>query len=229
MADGTSHLSIAQARSVIHQVGEDAGLLTTGQLAARLRRLAIEVDPDDAERRFEHAVDDRRVVVEPTSDGTAHLFGLDLPPQRVTVVMDRINRFARSLRGGAETRTMDQLRADILLDLLEGTTHAGRGGVVDIQVDLETLAQLVNTPGELAGYGPVIADIARQVTTDQPRAEWHYTVTDPSTSHPVHTGTTRRRPTANQRRDGDSRPHLCVPRLPHARHQVRHRPPHPVV
>jgi len=33
------------------------------------------------------AVDGRRVVMEPSVDGTAHLFGLDLPPDRVEAAM----------------------------------------------------------------------------------------------------------------------------------------------
>jgi hypothetical protein len=97
---------------------------------------------------------------------------------------------------------MDQLRADVLLDLLSGTSHHGKaaGGVVDIRVDLETLSRLADHPGELAGYGPVIADIARQAAAAQPDAEWRYTVTDPNTGEPVAIGTTPRRPTASQRR-----------------------------
>ena len=66
---------------------------------------------------------------------------------------------------------MDQLRADVYLDLLLGADTNGKGGVVDIHVDLETLAGLSETPGELAGYGPVIADIARQTTNKQTKAK----------------------------------------------------------
>jgi hypothetical protein len=35
------------------------------------------------------------------------------------------------------------------------------GGTVDITVDLRTLLGLTEEPGELGGWGPVIADIAR--------------------------------------------------------------------
>ena len=79
--------------------------------------------------------------------------------------MRRITDLAQSLKTGSETRTLDQIRADVFLDLLDGTSHhlRGRKGTVDIHVDLETLARLNDHPGELAGYGPVIADIARQV------------------------------------------------------------------
>lgn len=107
---------------------------------------------------------------------------------------------------------MDQLRADVLLDLLSGSGSAGPGertGVVDIRVDLATLAHLDDHPGELAGYGPVIADIARRITEEQGSSEWRYTVTDP-TGRIVGTGATRRRPTVDQRRRVEALNPTCV-------------------
>jgi hypothetical protein len=210
IVSGTSHLSAAVAGSVVEQIIADAGLLTTGQLAARLRRLAIEVDPDEATRLYDRSVADRRVVAQPNPDGSTDLFALNLPPQRVARALKRVNRLARSLRGGSELRTMDQLRTDVLLDLLEGDAHGGRGGVVDIHVDLQTLTHLMDAPGDLAGYGPVVADIARQVAADQPRAEWRYTVDGTQSGQPTHTGTTRRRPTADQQRIVETRDRTCV-------------------
>jgi hypothetical protein len=108
---------------------------------------------------------------------------------------------------------MDQIRADVLLDLLEGCdTQMGRSskGTVDIHVDLTTLAELVESPAELAGYGPVIADIARQVTQSQQSSEWRVTVTHPTTGDIVHTGTTRRRPSSAQTRDVHAMYRTCV-------------------
>ncbi len=70
----------------------------------------------------------RRVVMEPSVDGTAHLFGLDLPPDRVQAAMRRIADLAQDLKTGDETRTIDQLRADIFLDLLNGNTNPWQVG-----------------------------------------------------------------------------------------------------
>jgi hypothetical protein len=96
-------------------------------------------------------------------------------------VLGRIGVLARSLKTRNEGRSTDQLRADVFLDLLEGKTNrrSSSRGVVDIHVDLQTLAGLSEDPGELAGFGPVIADIARQVTERQDNAEWRFTVSDP--------------------------------------------------
>ena len=211
LLDGTSHLSDDIARRVVEQIADDAATFTTGQLRARLRRLCIEAEPDDATRRYEDAVQERRIAVEANDSGTANLLGMDLPPDRVTAAAQRINRIARSLRHNDEDRTMDQLRADVYLDLLCGTNHTTTSrGVVDLRIDLTTLAELNNHPGDLAGYGPVIADIARRVAKDETDTEWRYTITNPNNGQPIHTGTTRRRPSAAQRRNVEARNPICV-------------------
>ncbi|MEX1208512.1 MAG: DUF222 domain-containing protein [Acidimicrobiia bacterium] len=209
IAHGTSHLDEETARRVVDTVIEDAPHFTTGELGALVRKLSVAVDPDSAKERYAEAVDGRRVVTEATPDGTAHLLGMDLPPDRVAAVADRINRLAMSLNRSGDPRSIDQLRADVFLDLLAGTNRAAKGGTIDLRVDLETLARLAKTPGDLAGFGPVIADIARQVAESQRKGEWRYTVTDPDTGLPIDGGTTRRRPTPSQRRTVESRDQVC--------------------
>jgi len=229
LLDGTSHLDDAAARRVIDQIADDAARCTTGQLRTRLRRLCIEAEPDDAALRFEDAVEERRVVVEPNNTGTANYLGMDLPPDRVMAASRRVDRIARSLRGKGEDRTIDQLRADVYLDLLCGTKHnTATRGVVDIRVDLDTLTELNEHPGDLAGYGPVVADIIRRVAERETQAEWRYTVTNPDTGQPIHTDVTRRRPTASQRRGVEARNPTCVfpgCRMPAISSDLDHRTP----
>jgi hypothetical protein len=76
-----------------------------------------------------------------------------------------------------------------------GSLPGPRRGVVDIQVPLTTLIGLTHFPGELAGYGPVIADIARQLVAEQQDATWRFSVYDPH-GQLIHHGITRRRPRA---------------------------------
>lgn len=75
-------------------------------------------------------------------------------------------------RAGAATahdgRTIDQLRADLLSDLLLGGAPVAHGdgleaitGHVQITVPVLTLAGLKNEPALLAGHGPIDADTAR--------------------------------------------------------------------
>ena len=60
MVYGTDHLDEEVARRVAKEVLVEAAGLTTGQIAARLRRSCVDVDPDDAQRRYETAVEERR-------------------------------------------------------------------------------------------------------------------------------------------------------------------------
>jgi hypothetical protein len=253
----TCGLDEAVARRVADQLIGEAPRLTTGQLRVRLRRLVIAADPERASRNAKEQVKERRVVAELTSEGTADLRGYDMPPHRVAAAMERLTAIARAAKSGGDTRKLDQLRADALLDLLVGegvatggavsgapagdteprptppvpesdgvddavdpdhaelapfwsagfdqlpTSRPGprgslpgpRRGVVDIQVPLTTLIGLTHFPGELAGYGPVIADIARQVVAEQPDATWRFSVYDPH-GQLIHHGITRRRPKA---------------------------------
>ena len=209
---GTSHLSGDDAREVVDQVIDRASQLTTGQLRALIRELCFEVDPAESKSRYQQALEQRRVVREATEAGTANLMILDAPPDIAAEASNLINQIAIGLKTADEPRTLDQLRTDVALDLLSGRANpnsTGRG-TIDIHVDLATLAELSDAPGELAGYGPVIADIARQVAVDQKNAEWRWTATDPETGMVVHNGTTRRRPTADQTRHVESRNRTCI-------------------
>ena len=224
IAHGTEHLTQTAAQHVADLILPDAVDLTTGQIAARLRKLCITINPNDAAERYETAVEDRHVELRSDPDGTAQLVGLNLAPDRATEAADRINRIAQQLKTSHENRTIDQLRADVFLDLLCNSPHksetgdpskidstgtkGGKGtkgkgrtrGRVMITVDLATLTGLADHPGDLAGYGPVIADLARQTADQQASGMWEWVVTDPVTGQPVAAGATRRRPTAQQQR-----------------------------
>ena len=199
----TAHLNEETARQVAAAIADAAPNLTTGQLAARIRRLCVDIDPEDAVDRYEQAIQYRRVVLQPSETGAAVLLAIDLPVDRATAAANRINALARSLKTAHETRSLDQLRADVFLDLLIGDVEPAsrEKGVVNIHVDLATLADLNQRSGELAGYGPVVADIARQVAERQQRQQWQFTVTDPEDGRPLVTGATRRRPNSQQRRE----------------------------
>jgi uncharacterized protein DUF222/HNH endonuclease len=208
----TLDLDVDTAREVADTVLPRAGDLTTGQLRAWLEKLRLDLCPEQAEARYETAVEQRCVSIEATPDGTAHLHAYHLPPDRANAIMRRLTRDARKLRRKGEDRTIDQLRADVLVDLAssshaivrgphgERIATASNGGSVEIKVDLETLARLAEHPGDLAGYGPVIAEIARNVADHQHDTPWHYTIIDSDTQRPVAGGTLRRRPTATMRR-----------------------------
>lgn len=212
----TLHLSDAHAQGVVDRIADVAPELTTGQLRSRIQKLCIDVDPDDAKERYERSVADRRIVMEATESGTANLFGMDLPPDTAAAIRRFIQTTAMSLHVRGESRTMDQLRADVYMDLLRGIVPSGctgaptgTAGGVEIVCDLATLTELADHPGDVSGYGPVVADIARQVAKRQQDSDWRYTMLD-DTGQPVHVGTTSRRPTASQKRRIQTRHRTCV-------------------
>lgn len=213
IAQETGHLPEGTAQTVVEQTVSEARRLTAGQLGAFLRRYVVKDDPEAAKLRYEESLAERRLVAEGEPEGTASLFGLHLSPERVEAAMAFINDVATSLRGEGEERSLDQIRADVFLDLLAGhplEAKSHRRGSVDLVVDLATLAGLAETPGELGGYGPIIADISRRVAEAQESAEWRYRVTDSQNDTVVAEGTTRRRPNRQIRRTVEGRDRRCV-------------------
>lgn len=80
--------------------------------------------------------------------------------------------------------------------------------MVDITVDLSTLLGLSETPGELGGWGPVVADLARQVVDRHRHGRWQATVIDDN-GDPLAVAV-RRRPTVSQARQVRARYRTCV-------------------
>ncbi len=211
IVDGTTHLSVETAREVVDRVIHRAPKLTTGQLAARIRRLCVETDPAEAQTRYETAVEDRRVVIEPTSDGTANLYAINLPADRAAALSHRLHSGALDLKTAGETRTMDQLRTDVFLDLLEGNhSHpiSTGGGVVDVQIPLPTLVGVDNLAVEIPGLGPVLAQVGRNIAARSDR-EWRYTITDTDGTI-LDVGLMPRRPSAALKRLVQAQHRTCV-------------------
>jgi Domain of unknown function (DUF222) len=211
ICDHTGHLTEDQARQTARVVLGEAPMLTTGQLAARLRRLTVSLDPEDSKHRYQTGVEQRRVIGEANPDGTAKLLALNLPPEAVAAMLQRVNRLAREAKTSGDKRTIDQIRADVFSDLVTGRGRPqSSAGSVDITVDLATLTGLSEVPGEIPGWGPVIADIARQVAVANDRGEWRISVTDPDNGQVLWNGTTRRRPSATERRYVLARRPVCL-------------------
>lgn len=201
--------------------------LTTGQLGARLQRLTIEADPSAAQRRYEQGIELRRVITESNPDGTANVLALNLPPVTTNALMRRINRMARAAKSAEDQRTADQMRADVFLDLLAGHPSSPARATVDIQVDLTTLLALDDSPGELPGWGPIVADIAREAVAAQASDRWNFTVTDDSGAV-LWSGSTKRRPMASQERRVTAAKKYCTfpgCRMPASQCDIDHRRP----
>jgi hypothetical protein len=203
------------ARSIADKFLPAAEDWTASQLRSRLQREIPAVDPDAAGQRYERSVAERRGELTANPDTTAHLAGVFLPPQKAAAAFERVDALARGLKNDGDARTLEQLRADVFCDLLAGTLAPGgqqpvhRPGVVDLLVPLATLTGRSDEPAMLAGYGPVIADIARQVAEQAARSgsgyQWRFQVYDTDGTL-LHNGVTRARPTG--------RPVPCPPAQP---------------
>jgi len=208
--NGVEHLPESEAQAIVDQIAGRAPKLTTGQLRAWIRKLCIQTDPEESEKRYEYAVEERRLWIEPTVDGTGNLHLLGISIEHATAIGRRVNGHMISLNKDGDNRTHDQIRADISVDMLLGSdpTLGGRG-MVDIRVDLTTLAGLDEKAAEIPGMGPVVADVARKVAFAQQKAEWRVTVTD-NNGGLILAETTRRRPTATQIRQIHAAHPTCV-------------------
>jgi hypothetical protein len=196
------HLDREVVDVVLDRTLDRAPGLTTGQLRALVSRRVMEADPDGAASGLAEGLRERRVINYPNPDFTGTLSIQSASPLEVGRAMAHIENLARRIVGDDDERTLDEIRADVALDLLQGkclcgSTGSSSGGV-HLEVELATLAELSDKPGELAGYGPVIAEIARKTALVQSEGEWDYEVTD--NGRVVATGTVRRRPNAAQKR-----------------------------
>jgi hypothetical protein len=206
------HLPQDTVDEVLDGILDDAAGLTTGQLQARLARLVLEADPDGSKSSFEEGLADRKVTAYPNPDHTANLNVSNGDPVEIAVARRFVEKLARSLKTGDESRTLDQLRHDVAVDLLQGkcvhgVTVGGGGGVV-VTVPGVVLAGLSDQPGDLGGYGPVFAEIARKTVMENVDGEWRFVVTD--NGRPVATGTLARRPNAGQQRQVRAAYSKCV-------------------
>jgi hypothetical protein len=192
------------ARQIAAKLLPPAADWTASQLRARLQRAILAADADAATQRYERSVRERRVSLQADPDTTATLSAMFLPPQRAAAAFERVDAVARGIKQAGDARTLDQLRADVLLDLLQGVepqaAPIGRQGVVELLVPLATLTGQGQDPGLLAGYGPVVADIARQVAAQRAAqaerdsaVQWRYRVYDEAGTL-LHHGVTRARP-----------------------------------
>jgi Domain of unknown function (DUF222) len=210
LADQTCHIPRELAQRVCETALEKAPTQTTGQLRALIQKLIFSTDPAAAKDRYEQRLGERRVICEPTEDGTANLCGFDLPADDANRAMRRINRLAHTAKRNGDGRRIDQIRADVYLQLLTGNEEdkVSDRGVVDIRADLSTLLGFDDNPGEIPGWGPVIADVLRQIIDESHDGDWRFGIYDQGQLLGVIP--TRRRPTAAQKRYVETRDPECV-------------------
>lgn len=123
LADACTDLTDQQTANLLDTVLPQAGTLTATALAARVRQVAIALDPAWAERRYRQAVRQRRVVGYLDRDGTGTVPGQGLPADQAAAAITRVTDLAGQAKRAGAAATPDHLRAEIFLGLLDGRFH----------------------------------------------------------------------------------------------------------
>lgn len=217
IAERLADVPLPTALAVQDAVLPGAGRRSPAQLDRDLTRALIEVEPAEAERRHAAAQDGRRVChPRVLPHGMAGIWAV-LPAQDAAMVDGTLDAAARAARAAGDPRTIDQLRADGLVDLVTGAGNGCATGTgrnvsgptvrVDVLVPLSALIGVDDSPGELAGYGAITSEQARALAAG---GVWRRLVTDPLSGAVLDVGRTRYRPPAALRDHVVARDRTCA-------------------
>jgi hypothetical protein len=148
---------------------------TTGQLAARLLREVLAIDPGFTRRRYQKAVRERGVWGYIAGDGSAVLSAHGLSPAEAAAAAERLELLAAAIRAAGHPLTEDQLRADLFVRLLDGRYT----GFTSDQITAAMLAEAAagatectrGTGGETAESEPAGAEPAHSMRADAESAD----------------------------------------------------------
>ena len=158
---------------------------TPARTRALVRQIAAALAGETLVERHRRASSERSVTMRSVEDGLA-LITVVLPEHLAVAIMDRLTHLARRAMAARDdveavshheglfppdTRTTDQVRTDLLSDLLLAAdpSEAAGAGIDRVQAHIQvtvaatTLAGFDDRPAELDGFGPIDPDIARDL------------------------------------------------------------------
>ena len=198
LAEATQALDDDTVTEVERRVLRRAGKQTVGEFRRSVRRAVAALAAARVEDQRAQAMAERRVCVTPRDDGMAEVWAL-LPAEGAAVVLAAVDALAR-VSSADDPRNADQRRADALVDLGVAALHdpllpkaQGMRPAIQVTVAASTLLGLDEQPGELAGHGPIPAQVARCIAAD-PTGTWRRLLTDPDTGRLLDYGRTTYRP-----------------------------------
>jgi len=183
--------------------------LVPARFRERLRVFRERVHPRSLAERHEAARQERSVWREHERDGMSW-FGVALSSADAELAWQRVDVAARHLAGiDGETRTLDQLRADVAADLLTGRADPQTAPRVSVGllVPVLTLLGASDEPTMLDGRVPIDPDTARRLTADAPSL--HRILTHPVSSAVLDVDRTSYRPPADLKRWLELRDRTC--------------------
>lgn len=180
LAEETARLAPVVATQVETAVLAAAGRQPPGRFRRTVVRAVAAADPISVEVAHASAVADRGVRFYSEPDGMAVLEAR-LAAEGAELVFTALTALAGPACAGSpgiEVRRADALveLACTALDDPDLPTQHRRRPHIQVTVDLPTLLGLADKPGELAGYGPIPASVARTLAAD---GNWRRLVTDP--------------------------------------------------
>ncbi|WP_210767467.1 DUF222 domain-containing protein, partial [Cellulomonas humilata] len=164
-----------QVDAVVADAVHRATEMTGPQLTRHLRATLIAADPAVAEQRRLVERQRRGVFLELAPDAMARLIAY-LPAADATAAFTAIDALAGHAGVDGDTRSIDQRRADAFSDVFtsildrqttpDGTalpTRHGQRVALQVTVAATTLAGLDDHPATLGSYGPIPAQVAREL------------------------------------------------------------------
>jgi len=196
------------ADAVAGAAAEFATRRTAPQTRAWLDRKVLAADPGAADLRHMRATADRRVTLTPLADGVSELTAL-LPSVQARQLYDTLNGVAHAADDG-DVRTMDQRRADALIDLLVGRAEPPQVQV-QVVVPIDTLTGEGAEPGHIPGIGPITAAVARDLASGGcgSSVTWRRLLTDEMSGALLDAADRQYRPTPRLERAVRSRDVTC--------------------
>ncbi|MDF1479491.1 DUF222 domain-containing protein [Leifsonia sp. H3M29-4] len=150
------------------QTLDAARTLAPARFRTRARAVREKLHADTLTQRHAAAQLQRGVWTEVDRDGMGWLHAR-LSSEHLTMVSAHLDGIAFDLFTAAdEQRTMAQLRADALVDLLTGTGEQKPGVTVALTVPVLSLLGQSNEPALLEGVGPIDLDTARRLCATAP-------------------------------------------------------------
>ncbi|WP_255375635.1 HNH endonuclease signature motif containing protein [Saccharomonospora sp. CUA-673] len=191
-------------------------------LVRAARRLVDKVDPAGRVERARKADQGRKVTLEHGENCQSRLV-TTMRSEVAAACYARVDSLARQRKRDGHKRTYDQLRADVVADLLlgndPGTKTPEVAAVVYVHMPIDTALSISETGAELDGYGPIPGAIGREIATN-PTSTWRKVLCDPATGDPVDLGRSRYRPSATLREAMRVRDRECV--IPWCHRPARH-------
>jgi hypothetical protein len=174
VARETACLSLADRLVVDEAVAKDASVVEAmgdRELAGACLREVARLDPAALVARRRKAESERRVTLRPAPDTMTYLTAL-LPVKEGVAALAALTRCADSARAAGDERTRGQVMADALVARVCGSAGAaGDGNPAGISAPVSlglvmtdgALFGGTDDPAHLEGFGPVPAELAREI------------------------------------------------------------------